>query len=150
RFALRGGELKHDTFRSREIDRFAETVINRPHDPVPVGAHPITHSEQLCFSINVKCDVLHHARGDWSSGPGGMGNALYWVDFTNLGSLNELHRRTIPHFDKTVEGIFHSVHPIKCDEFHPAHLCEEVDLLFDVLGADREVMNTVWQAHKNP
>jgi hypothetical protein len=72
------------------------------------------------------------------------------LDFTNLRSLDERDRGTVPHFDKTVKGIFHSVHPIERDEFHATHLREEIDLLFDVLRANSEVMNTVWQTHKKP
>jgi hypothetical protein len=73
-----------------------------------------------------------------------MGDSLHRLDFTNLWSLDECDRGTVPHFDKTVKSIFDSVHPIERDEFHPTHLREEIDLLSNVLRADGEVMNTIW------
>jgi hypothetical protein len=53
------------------------------------------------------------------------------------------------HLQKAVKGLLHAVHPVECDQFHPDHLAVELDLSLDVLGADRDVMNSVGQAHFN-
>jgi hypothetical protein len=49
-----------------------------------------------------------------------------------------------------VEGIFDPVHPVEGDEFHPTHLGEELNLPLDILGADGEVVDSIWQTHKKP
>src|SRR2546430_11997115 len=112
--------------------------------------HPIAHGEQLGFGIDVEGDMLHYACSDRRCVPGCMRDSLDGLNFTNFGSLDEGDRGAVPQFDETVKGVFNPVHPIQGDEFHPAHLRAEINLLFDVLRANSEVMNTVRQAHKKP
>jgi hypothetical protein len=41
------------------------------------------------------------------------------------------------------------MHPVKRRQVHPDDLRVELDLALDVLGANREMMNSIWQtAHR--
>src|SRR5262245_8960948 len=116
RLAFGGRKLKHNAFRCGQVDGLAEAVINRPHDPVSMRAYPITHRQQLCFGIDVEGDMLHDARSDRRCVPGGMGDSLDGLDFTNLWYLDERDRGTVDNFEKTMKGVFDIVNQINRDD----------------------------------
>jgi hypothetical protein len=90
--------------------------------------------------------MLHDASRDRRRGPARMGNPLLRLDFADLGRLHESDGG-VAHPEKAVKSLLHAVHPVECDQFHSDRLAVELDLSLDVFGADRDVVNSVGQAH---
>src|SRR5208283_224121 len=125
-----------------------ETVVDRPHHPAPVGPHPIANREQVGLAIDIEREMLHHARRDRRRRPCGMRYALLRLDFADFGRLHKSDRATLTEIYETVKSVVDAVHPIECDQLATHRLGEELDLLLDILGANREMMYAVRQTHE--
>ena len=97
RAALGGREFEHDSFRCGEIDRFAEAVIERAHDPVAVGADAVANGKQVFVAIDVEREMLHRTRRDVLRGVSGVGDAFDRLDLGDVGVLHECNRRAVAH-----------------------------------------------------
>ncbi len=141
-----GRELEHQALGPGEVHRAAQTVIDGAPNPDPVGAEAIAQGVKLFVALHIQSQVLHHARGHRSSGPGRVRDSVLAFDGVHLGPLNEGDVGII-HAQEGVEGLLDAVHPVEGTELHPAGLGEELDLRFDVLGGNRDVVETIRKTH---
>src|SRR5260370_28876418 len=114
---------------------------------MPVRADAIANRDQVGVAVDVERQMLHRARRDVLCSVPGVRDALDWLNRRDLGMLHECDRRAVAHFHEAVEGVVDAMHPVERDQLHPDDLREVVDLLFDVLGTDSEVMDSIGQTH---
>ena len=69
------------------------------------------------------------------------------LNFSDLRPLHESNR-AVDHAHEVVKSLVHAVHSVERRQVHPDDLRIELDLALDVLGANREMMNSVWQTHR--
>src|SRR6266446_4531008 len=104
---------------------------------MPMRAHAIANRKQVGLAVHVERQMLHDARRYRRGRPRRMGDALDALNFTDLWTLHE-----------GKESFVHAVHPVERRQVHPDDLRVELDLALDVLGANREMMNSIWQTHR--
>src|SRR5262249_54092392 len=91
--------------------------------------------------------MLHDARRDVARRSAGMRHAFLRFDLGDIRMLHESNRGAVAEFQEAVEGVVDPMHPVQRDQFRADDLGKELDLLLDVLGADREMVNSICQTH---
>ena len=119
-------------------------MIQRPHDPVPVRADAIPHGQQVFFRIDIEGQMLHGTGRDQTRGPACMGDPGLGLNLAALRALDKGNGRAVAQSDKAMIGILHAVHPVQRHQFHADDLGEKLNLLFHILGTDRQMMHAIW------
>ena len=69
------------------------------------------------------------------------------LDFRDIRMLHERNRGAVAEAQEAMEGVIDPMHPVERDQFGADDLGKEFDLRLDVLGANREMMNSIGQTH---
>ena len=133
---------RHSPSGAGEVHRLAHAVVHRAGDGDATAADPVTHGVEVVEVVNVERDVLHGAAGHRPPCISGMGDA----ELVAIGVIGVLHERDAARrvqLHEAMERVLHAVHPVERLQLTTEDVGEELDLLLDVRGRKRQMMDAV-------
>ena len=133
-------QLQGEIFRSRKVDGFAESVINRAHHRNLPGANAIAHRHEFSIVFHPQGQVLHGASSARTAWIAGMGHANLGRYLGDLGVLHESDTAFVVQTQKSMESVVHPMHPVQGHQLHAQHIGKKLDLNLDVCRAHGQVV----------
>ena len=147
----RCGDLQAHVLGASEIDRVANTVIKRTEHRDTPRPDPVSHGQKVVECVHVERHVLHRSAGTGGAGATRMRHTNRSVDSGNIWRFHESDVTTVVHLHKPVPCALDTMHPVEGYQLASQYVVEERDLCLDVLGGDRQMMDSVVTRHlKDP